>query len=136
MRGETEAPSAIPQARQRLTHEPLAKLFEITGVHWIQEQDSHDTWHGLALYSIDGTQFRTADTEELTHHFSRIKHSATRSTEYPIVKLCALSSLRSRLVRDVAFGPSLHDEVTYAKPLVGKVSDHSLTIFDRGYLSA
>lgn len=134
--GETVAPSAIPQARQRLTHEPLAKLFEITGAHWVKEQDSHDTWHGLALYSIDGTQFRTADTEELTHHFGRIKHSATRSTEYPIVRVCALSSLRSRLVRDVTFGPSLHGEVTYAKQLVGKVSDHSLTIFDRCYLSA
>ena len=61
--GETVAPSAIPQARQRLTHEPLAKLFEITGSHWVKEEDSNDTWHGLRLYSVDGTQFRTADTE-------------------------------------------------------------------------
>ena len=32
--GDTVAPSAIPQARQRLTYEPLAKLFGITGQHW------------------------------------------------------------------------------------------------------
>jgi hypothetical protein len=134
--GETVAPSAIPQARQRLTHEPLAKLFEITGSQWIEQEDSHDTWHGLTLYSVDGTQFRTADTEELARHFGRIKHSATRSTEYPVVRLCALSSLRSRLVRDVVFGPSTDGEVTYAKQLVDKVNHPSLTIFDRCYLSA
>lgn len=134
--GETVAPSAIPQARQRLTHEPLAKLFEITGSHWVEQEDSRDTWHGLTLYSVDGTQFRTADTDELAKHFGQIKYSATRSTEYPVVRLCALSSLRSRLVRDVVFGPSTDGEVTYAKRLVGKVPNQSLTIFDRCYLSA
>lgn len=134
--GDTVAPSAIPQARQRLTYEPLAKLFGITGQHWAQQEDSHDTWHGLNLFSVDGTQFRTADTNELATHFGRIKHSATRSTEYPVVRLCALSSLRSRLIRDVVFGPSADGEVTYAKQLVGKVPNHSLTIFDRCYLSA
>ncbi|MBL4742564.1 MAG: IS4 family transposase [Idiomarina sp.] len=134
--GETVAPSAIPQARQRLTHEPLAKLFEITASHWVKTEDRNDTWQGLRLYSIDGTQFRTADTSELTEHFGRIKHNATRSTEYPIVRLCALSSLRSRLIRGVAFGPSHHGEVTYGKQLVGQAGDNSLTIFDRCYLSA
>ncbi len=84
--GETVAPSAIPQASQRLTHEPLAKLFDITGSHWVKQEDSHDIWHGLRLYAVDGTQFRTADTGELDHHFGRIKYSATKTTEYPIVR--------------------------------------------------
>ena len=70
--GETVASSSIPQARQRLTHEPLAKLFEITASHWVKTEDRNDTWQGLRLYSIDGTQFRTADTSELTEHFGRI----------------------------------------------------------------
>ncbi|MEX1057559.1 MAG: IS4 family transposase, partial [Natronospirillum sp.] len=122
--------------RQRLTHEPLAKLFDITASHWIEQEDSNDTWHGLHLYAVDGTQFRTADTDELTKHFGRIKHSATKATEYPVVRLCALSSLRSRLVKDVAFGPSFNGEVTYAKQLVQKTANESLTIFDRCYLSA
>ena len=29
------------------------------------QEDSHDTWHGLNLFSVDGTLFRTADTDEL-----------------------------------------------------------------------
>lgn len=133
--GETVASSAIPQARQRLTHEPLAKLFEITASHWVKTEDRNDTWQGLRLYSIDGTQFRTADTSELTEHFGRIKHNATRSTEYPIVRLCALSSLRSRLIRGVAFGPSHHGEVTYGKQLVGQAGRESERFFKHSRLS-
>ncbi|ART81813.1 IS4 family transposase [Oceanisphaera profunda] len=133
--GDSVAPSAIPQARQRLTSEPLEALFNLTAAHWVEE-DSKDTWHGLRLFSIDGTQFRTADTPELADHFGYIKHSKTSHTEYPIVRLCAFSSLRSRMIHNVAFGPSRKGEVTYAKQLLTDVPDNSLTLFDRCYLSA
>lgn len=134
--GESVAPSAIPQARQRLTSEPLEALFNLTAKRWIEEEDSKDTWHGLRLYSVDGTQFRTADTPELANHFGYVKHSKTSHTEYPVVRLCAFSSLRSRMIHHVAFGPSHKGEVTYTKQLLAHVPDHSLTIFDRCYLSA
>ncbi|WP_319784450.1 transposase domain-containing protein [Oceanisphaera sp. IT1-181] len=48
--GESVAPSAIHQARQRLTSEPLAAFFNLTAEHWIAEEDSKDTWHGLRVY--------------------------------------------------------------------------------------
>lgn len=134
--GESVAPSAIPQARQRLTSEPLAALFNLTAAHWIAEEDSKDTWHGLRLYSVDGTPFRTADIPELAKHFGYVKHSRSAHTEYHVVRLCAFSSLRSRMVHHVAFGPSHQGEVTYTKLLLAHVPDHSLTIFDRCYLSA
>lgn len=118
--------------RDRSITEVVTKL----DLSWVKQEDSHDIWHGLRLYAVDGTQFRTADTDELDHHFGRIKYSATKTTEYPIVRLCALSSLRSRLVRDVAFGPSFQGEVTYAKQLSTRLTDNSLTLFDRCYLSA
>ncbi|URQ89068.1 IS4 family transposase [Pseudoalteromonas sp. SCSIO 43101] len=134
--GDTVVPSAIPQARQRLSSEPLEALFNLCATHWTQQEDSSDTWNGLRLFSVDGTQFRTADTPALSEHFHYIKHSKTRHTEYPIVRMCALSSLRSRLIHHVAFGPSYQGEVSYAKGLSEYVSDNSLTIFDRCYLSA
>lgn len=59
--GDSVVPSAIPQARQRLTSEPLEALFNLTAVRWVEEENSKDTWHGLRLFSVDGTQFRTAD---------------------------------------------------------------------------
>ncbi|WP_217541753.1 IS4 family transposase [Vibrio metschnikovii] len=134
--GESIAPSAIPQARKRLTAEPLKALFTMTAQHWTQSEDSEDKWFGLRLFSVDGTQFRTHDTEALAEHYQYVKHSKNRHTEYPIVRLCALCSLRSRLLHDVAFGPSSTGEVSYAKQLILSTMPNSLTIFDRCYLSA
>lgn len=134
--GESIAPSAIPQARKRLTAKPLEALFSLTAEHWTDAEDNKDTWYGLRLFSVDGTQFRTHDTSPLAEHFHYVKHSKTRHTEYPIVRLCALCSLRSRLLYNVAFGPSSTGEVNYAKQLIPSVPANSLTIFDRCYLSA
>ena len=113
--GESIAPSAIPQARKRLTAEPLKTLFAMTAQHWTKSEDSEDKWFGLRLFSVDGTQFRTHDNEALANHYQYVKHSKNRHTEYPVVRLCALCSLRSRLLHDVAFGPSSTGEVSYAK---------------------
>lgn len=134
--GDSVAPSAIPQARQRLTDEPLAQLFSITAKHWGEQEDSDDRWNNLKLFSIDGTQFRCHDTPEHVQTFGYIHHRKDKHTEYPIVRLCALTSLRSRIIHDVAFGPSFKGEINYAKQLTRSAPESSLTIFDRCYLSA
>mgnify|MGYP000306314030 FL=1 len=134
--GDTVAPSAIPQARQRLTDAPLQALFDITAEHWLQREDKADTWHGLQLYSIDGTQLRCIDTPETAQAFGYIKNQPSKHTEYPIIRLCALMSLRSRMIKDVKFGNSGTGEINYAKQLVDSATEDSLTIFDRCYLSA
>ncbi|MBK84528.1 MAG: IS4 family transposase [Gammaproteobacteria bacterium] len=134
--GDTVAPSAIPQARKRLTAEPLQALFNLTAKHWIQSEDETDTWNNLQLFSVDGTQLRVHDNQALAEHFKYVQYSKTKHTEYPVVRLCALCSLRSRLLHDVAFGPSSTGEINYAKELIKSIPDNSLTIFDRCYLSA
>ncbi|MDY4370008.1 transposase domain-containing protein [Pectobacterium brasiliense] len=85
---------------QRLSDEPLRELFTLTAGHWTQQEDKDDLWHGLRLFAVDGTLFRTPDTPELAEHFEYIKHRPDRHTEYPMVRLCALMSLRSRLIHD------------------------------------
>lgn len=132
--GDTLAASSIAQARQRLTDAPLSELFHLTAHHWTQKEDADDLWYGLRLFAVDGTLFRTPDTPESADHFEYIKHRPDRHTEYPMVRLCALMSLRSRLIHDVTFGPANTGEVTYAKQL--KAVPQSLTLFDRCYLSA
>jgi hypothetical protein len=132
--GETVAPSAVPQARLRLGQEPLEALFNLTAEHWIKQEDTEDAWHGLQLFAVDGTCFRTPDSPELAEHFGYIKHRKDRHTEYPMLRLCALMSLRSRLVHDVAFGPCGKGEITHTKSL--NIPKQSLTLFDRCYLSA
>lgn len=134
--GDNVAPSAIPQARQRLSDEPLAELFSMTARHWGKQEDSDDKWNNLKLFSIDGTQLRCHDTPEHVASFGYINYSKDKHTEYPIVRLCALTSLRSRIIHDVAFGPSFTGEISYAKTLTRSAQDSSLTIFDRCYLSA
>lgn len=132
--GNTLAASSIAQARQRLSDAPLEALFHLTAHHWTEQEDRDDLWCGLRLFAVDGTLFRTPDTPELAEHFEYIKHRPDRHTEYPMVRLCALMSLRSRLIHDVRFGPANTGEVSYAKQLSPQPG--SLTLFDRCYLSA
>lgn len=132
--GETVAPSAVPQARLRLGQAPLEALFKLTASHWIKQEDNEDTWHGLQLFAVDGTCFRTPDSPELAEHFGYIKHRKDRHTQYPMLRLCALMSLRSRLIHDVVFGACTKGEITHTKSL--NVPKQSLTLFDRCYLSA
>lgn len=134
--GETVAPSAIPQARQRLTAAPLKALFDITSKHWCQREDSMDVWHGLQLFSVDGTTFRCAENEENSAHFGYISNQHKKQSVYPVARLCALMSLRSRMIRDVKFGPCSKGEITYAREMMGSLPANSLTIFDGCYFSA
>lgn len=134
--GEMVAPSAIPQARQRLTSQPLEALFNITSSHWCEREDSGDVWNGLQLFSIDGTTLRCTENEETADHFSYIGNQHQKKSVYPVARLCALMSLRSRMILDVKFGPSSQGEITYAKQLIDSVPQNSLTIFDSCYFSA
>lgn len=134
--GETVAPSAIPQARQRFTDTPLQALFDISAEHWLAREDKADKWHGLQLFSIDGTKLRCTDSPETAKEFGYITNNPPKHTEYPVIRLCALMSLSSRMIKDVKFGSRGIGAINYAKQLVNSASDNSLTIFDRCYLSA
>jgi hypothetical protein len=134
--GESVAPSAIPQARQRLTSQPLEELFKITSEHWSEREDGNEVWNGLQLFSIDGTTLRCAENKETSTHFGYISNQHKKNSVYPVARLCALMSLRSRMIRDVKFGPCSNGEITYAKQLIDSVPRNSLTIFDSCYFSA
>ncbi len=132
--GDTVAPSAVPQARLRLGKEPRDELFNLTAAHWVKQEYTEDVWHGLQLFSVDGTCFRTPDSPELAEHFSSIKHRKYSHTEYPMLRLYALMALRNQLIHDVALGPCAKGEITHTKSL--NIPKQSLTLFERCYLSA
>src|SRR6185503_16083233 len=58
------AKSGITQARQRLKEEPLAYLFAATAAEWATRSAEGDRWRGLALYGMDGTTLRVADSPQ------------------------------------------------------------------------
>ena len=132
----TVAPSAVAQARARLGDEPLGWLFKESGRHWAHASARRHSWRGLALYAVDGTSVRAADSEENRAHFG--SHSAPEGrgiSGYPLVRVVTLMAVRSHLLAAANFGP-WGAEQKYAKVLWDEIPAQSLAIVDRNFLDA
>lgn len=138
----TVARSALPQARQRLGVQPLEWLFARSGSEWAHRSAGENRWCGLALYGIDGTTLRVADSDVNRDHFgghSSGRHDGgreERTSGYPLMRVVVLMALRSHVLAAAQFGPYATDERTYARPLLDDVPDASLLLVDRQYLQA
>ena len=140
--GRTVASSALSQARTRLGPDPMEWLYLRTAEEWAHRSAGADRWRGLALYGVDGTSLRVADSLENRDHFggqNSGRHEGEREegrSGYPLMRLVVLMAPRSHLVAAAAFGPYAVDERTYAASLWDTVPDHSLVLIDRHYLQA
>lgn len=130
------AKSALTQARQRLGEEPLAQLFTLSAVAWDEQHQRGHSWRGLARYAIDGSTLRTSDTTENRQHFGAQAYASGVEASYPQLRLLTLTALATHLVREAVFGEYSKNEMRYARDLLPAVPDHSLTVFDKGFLSA
>lgn len=135
-RGVRVAPSSIVQARDRLGDEPLRWLFERTGETWAHASARAHAWRGLALYGADGTTIRVPDSVENRQHFGGQDTRWESTSGYPLVRLVTLMALRSHILAGARFGPYSRGEHAYANQLWPMVPDNSLTLVDRGFLSA
>lgn len=138
----TVASSALTQARTRLGAEPMEWLFLRSGEEWANASADRDRWQGLALYAVDGTTLRVADSAENRAFFGGHdsgRHQGGRdhrTSGYPIMRAVALMAVRSHLLAAATFGPYAVDERKYARSLWGSVPDRSLVLVDRNYLQA
>jgi hypothetical protein len=138
----TVASSALTQARTRLGAEPMQWLFERSADAWAGASADHDRWRGLALYAVDGTTLRVADSVENRAHFGDQdsgRHPdgrAERVSGYPLMRLVVLMALRSHALAAATFGPYRTDERSYARALWSHVPDQSLVLLDRNYVQA
>ena len=138
----TVAPSALTQARARLGAEPMEWLFLRSAEAWAGASADGDRWRGLALYGVDGTTLRVADSAENRAHFGGQdsgRHRGgreERTSGYPLLRLVALMALRSHELAAATFGPYRVGECSYAQSLWGSVPDHSLVLLDRNYVQA
>jgi hypothetical protein len=128
--------SAAAQARQRVGSEPLKWLFERSAKHWVAQDKRAYLFKGLQLFAMDGTTLRTHDTVENRDHFGAQGYASGTVASYPQVRGVTLTALSTHLVHSAAFGPYSTNEMLYAKQLVEAIPDESLTVFDRGFLSA
>jgi len=128
--------SAVTQARQRLGAAPLEWLFHQTARAWRRQDAERHTWQGLSLWAMDGTSLRTPDSADNRAHFGAQAYASGRVASYPQVRAVSVTAIPTHLVSDMVFGPYGRNEMLYAKTLVGRIADHSLTVFDRGFLCA
>jgi hypothetical protein len=136
-RGPSVASGAVVQARDRLGQEPLWWLFDRTASAWAHASADRHRWHGLALYGIDGTSLRAADSPSNREYFGGHRNGSARGDSgYPLVRLVGVMALRSHLLAAALFGPYRTAETDYAADLLELIPDRSLTIVDRGFLGA
>ncbi|WP_163930806.1 IS4 family transposase [Paraferrimonas sp. SM1919] len=124
------ATSSIIKGKENLGSEPMKYLFKHTAAHWDNTCD-FDTVCGLKVLSVDGTYFKTQDTES-----NKIFGYAQKTASFPSVLAVTLMSTRTHMISDAAFGPVTNSEISYAGQLVGSAPEDSLTLFDRGFMSA
>lgn len=129
------APSSVVQARQRLGSDPVEWLFNRCAEEWAHQSAASHRWRGLALYGVDGTTLRVADSKENRDHFGLASGPRSESG-YPLVRLAALMALSSHLLARVSFGPYAVSEIALCKGLWEHVPDATLTLVDRNFLSA
>lgn len=132
----TLARSSVAQARERVGKAPVNWLFNRCSSKWAHESADAHRWHGLRVYGIDGSSLRVPNSDENRERFGGHSPRGIPSG-YPMVCIAVLMALRSHLLAAASFGryEGVH-EIEYAKPLVDSIPESSLTILDRGYLTA
>jgi len=129
------ARSAVSQARKRLTEEPLAYLFHATAAEWSARSTDQHRWRGFALYGLDGTTLRVADSPENRSAFGGQHAGGGRGESgYPQVRVVAMMALRSHILAGFRFADYHTGETTLARDIWKEIPENSLVIVDRNFL--
>ena len=127
---------AIVQARAQLGAAPLAALFTQTAQAWAVPAANADRWRGLAVYGLDGTTLRVADTPANVAHFGRPPSRHGEGAGYPQLRLVTLLALRTHVLAAAAFAPYRTSEVALATAVWATLPQHAVVILDRGFCRA
>jgi hypothetical protein len=119
---------AISHARARLGVDPLRRFFRDQA----QEIRPAPSFHGLRVWSLDGTNLTMPDTPDNRRVFGRLKTSRGRCA-FPQLKMVALQDVDSRRLRDVTWRLWDKPERPMAVPLLRHLGAGDLTLIDRGF---
>lgn len=134
-KGTLVAKSAISKARQRVGEEPIAYLFAATAAEWATRSADAHRWRGLAVYGLDGTTMRVADSPENRAAFGAAHAGGERGVSgYPLVRVVAMMALRSHVLSAFRFADYHTGEITLARDIWHEVPEQSLVIIDRNFL--
>lgn len=134
-KGTLVAKSAISKARRRVGEDPIAYLFAATAAEWATRSADAHRWRGLALYGMDGTTMRVADSPENRASFGSAHAGGERGVSgYPLVRVVAMMALRSHVLSAFRFADYHTGETTLARDIWREVPEQSLVIIDRNFL--
>lgn len=128
--------SGVSQAKERLGAEAMRWLFDVSARAWQAEESSNHLFHGLSLLAMDGTTLRLSDSAAIREHFGAQNYPNNKVASYPQTRGVTLTSVPTHLMLDARFAPYKTSEMELAKELLASIPNNSLTIFDRGFLSA
>jgi len=121
----------IAHARRRLGVDPVRRFFRLQAA----EIRPSPSFHGLQVWSLDGTMLTMPDTPENLKVFGRIKASRGRAA-FPQLKAVGLQDVVSRRFREVRFRRWNGAEREMAVPLLPHLGAGDLVLMDRGFYGA
>lgn len=127
--------NAITKGRERVGDAPVHALAQRTGTEWAIPSALAHRWRGLALFGIDGSTLRVADSDENRRTFG--VHSGGRGGGgLPLLRMVALMALQTHLIVEAVIGGFKGtSEVAFGEQLLPAIVGDSLTLLDRGFLS-
>lgn len=135
-RGAWDVPStsAITQARQRLSADPLRMLFDRVAAP-VAGTGTQGAWLGSRrLMAVDGFMLDVPDTPENVTEFGRLA-DGPKASAFPQVRVLALEECGSHAVTAASFGPCRVDERTLLTDILGALEPDMLMIVDRNFYS-
>jgi hypothetical protein len=126
--------SAITQARQRLTADPLRMLFDKTAVP-VAKRATKGAWLGSRrLMAIDGFMLDVPDTPDNVTEFGRLDEGP-KASAFPQVRVVTLAECGSHAALSASFGPCRTNERALLSDMLGALRPDTLVLADRNFYS-
>lgn len=125
------------RARAKLNPKALRRLVGQTAKTLEQEADPSWLWHGMHAKLVDGFTFTMMDTPANQCQFPQAKTQAP-GVGLPIARTCAILSLATAAIQDIAVGPyegKETGETALLRSLLDNLHEGDLVVFDRYFCS-
>jgi hypothetical protein len=125
------------RARAKLNPKALRRLVGLAAEDLEQAADPSWLWHGMHAKLVDGFTFTMMDTPANQRAFPQAKTQAP-GVGLPVARACAILSLATAAIQDIAIGPyegKETGETALLRSLLDDLHEGDLVVFDRYFCS-
>jgi hypothetical protein len=134
-KGEDPASASMVEARDRLGFGPVRMLLHRFQQWLLEMYRDAMSWNGMLLLALDGTTFKTPDSDENRRRFGLPGVSRGKRSAFPQMRALFLVSTTLRFVMGAWFAPYGRGEMTLALRALGEIPKKALLLLDRYYLA-